>query len=173
MIGNFESFSPRIHQRAAEKNPYSEQDVNYLCSMRYLILLPLLFLLACTESTPEATTSQTTTDLSVDMKADTPDSLLRHAVLFSFNEDSYPAGPKAVEEAFAELPGKISQIHGYEWGINNSPEELDKGYTHLFFVTFKSEEDRAIYLPHPAHLAFVEVLKPHLKDVLVLDYWAR
>lgn len=141
--------------------------------MRYLLLLPLLFLLACSETAPETATNQTTTDLSVDMKADTPDSLLRHAVLFSFNEDSYPAGPKAVEEAFAGLPSKISQIHDYEWGINNSPEGLDKGYTHLFFVTFKSEADRAVYLPHPAHLAFVEVLKPHLKDVLVLDYWTR
>ncbi|TXF88319.1 Dabb family protein [Neolewinella aurantiaca] len=141
--------------------------------MRYLTLLPFLFLLACSESAPEETTSQITTDLSVDMKANTPDSLLRHAVLFSFNEDSYPAGVQEVEEAFAALPGKIPEIHDYEWGINNSPEGLDKGYTHLFFVTFKSEADRAVYLPHPDHLAFVEVLKPHLKDVLVLDYWTR
>lgn len=140
--------------------------------MRYLFLLPLLFLLACSDTPPE-TINQTTTDLSVEMAADTPDSLLRHAVLFSFKEDSYPAGVKAVEEAFAALPGKIPQIHDYEWGTNNSPEALNKGYTHLFFVTFKSEADRAVYLPHPAHLAFVEVLKPHLDEVLVLDYWAK
>lgn len=141
--------------------------------MKYLLLLPLLALLACTEPARDSAATQTTTELSIDMKADTPDSLLRHVVMFSFNEDSYPAGPKAVEEAFSELPGKIPQIHDYEWGINNSPEELNKGYTHLFFVTFKSEADRAVYLPHPAHLAFVEVLKPHLKEVLVLDYWTR
>ncbi len=140
--------------------------------MRYLLLLPLLSLLACAETPPE-TIKETTTDLSVEMAADTPDSLLRHAVLFSFKEDSYPAGVKAVEEAFAALPGKIPQIHDYEWGTNNSPEELNKGYTHLFFVTFKSEADRAVYLPHPAHLAFVEVLKPHLDEVLVLDYWTK
>ncbi|MDO1502682.1 Dabb family protein [Winogradskyella maritima] len=40
-------------------------------------------------------------------------------------------------------------MQGYEWGTNNSPEGLDKGFTHAFFLTFKSEEDRAIYLPHP------------------------
>ena len=141
--------------------------------MKYLLLLPLLALLSCTEPAQEAATTQTTTDLSVDMKTGTPDSLLRHVVMFSFKEESYPAGAKAVEEAFAELPGKISQIYDYEWGINNSPEGLDKGYTHIFFVTFKSEADRAVYLPHPDHLAFVEVLKPHLKEVLVLDYWTR
>lgn len=141
--------------------------------MKYLLLLPLFALFACTEPSPETTTSQTTTGLSVDMKADTPDSLLRHAVLFSFKEDSYPVGVEAVEEAFAALPGKIPEIHDYEWGINNSPEGLDKGFTHLFFVTFKSEAERAVYLPHPDHLAFVEVLKPHLEEVLVLDYWAH
>lgn len=107
------------------------------------------------------------------MATNTPDSLLRHAVLFSFKADSYPAGVKAVEEAFAALPGKIPEIRDYEWGINNSPEELNKGFTHLFFVTFTSEADRAVYLPHPAHLAFVEVLKPHLDEVLVLDYWTK
>lgn len=140
--------------------------------MRYLLLLPLLLLLACSETPPD-TLEQIKTDLSVEMAANTPDSLLRHAVLFSFKEDSYPAGVKEVEEAFAGLPGKIPQIQDYEWGINNSPEELNKGYTHLFFVTFKSEADRAVYLPHPAHLAFVEVLKPHLDEVLVLDYWTK
>lgn len=103
----------------------------------------------------------------------TPDSLLRHAVLFSFKPDSYPDGVRAVEEAFGALPSQIPEIYDYEWGTNNSPEGLDKGYTHLFFVTFRSEEDRAVYLPHPAHQAFVEVLKPHLAEVLVLDYWTK
>jgi hypothetical protein len=140
--------------------------------MKYL-LLPLLFLLCACADTAPATTEQVTTDLSAEMATNTPDSLLRHAVLFSFKADSYPAGVKAVEEAFAALPGKIPEIRDYEWGINNSPEELNKGFTHLFFVTFTSEADRAVYLPHPAHLAFVEVLKPHLDEVLVLDYWTK
>jgi hypothetical protein len=39
-------------------------------------------------------------------------------------------------------------------------------------VTFTSEKDREIYLPHPAHKAFVDVLKPYLDKVLVIDYWA-
>lgn len=102
-----------------------------------------------------------------------PDSVLRHAVLLSFQEDSYPDGVASVEQAFRKLPSAISEIHDFEWGTNNSPEGLDKGFTHLFFVTFKSEEDRAVYLPHPAHLAFVKVLEPHVKDVLVMDYWAQ
>lgn len=99
--------------------------------------------------------------------------LLRHVVLFSFNETSEPEAIQQIEVAFAALQSKIPQIHSYEWGLNNSPEGLDKGFTHCFFLTFKSEEDRAIYLPHPDHKAFGDLLGPHLKDVLVIDYWAK
>lgn len=104
------------------------------------------------------------------MKAD---SLLRHVVLFKFKDGTAPEDIKKVEDAFSALPNKIPQIKGYEWGTNNSPEGLDKGFTHCFFLTFESEEDRSIYLPHPDHKAFGEVLGPHLDDVLVLDYWTK
>ncbi|MDO1502672.1 Dabb family protein [Winogradskyella maritima] len=77
------------------------------------------------------------------------DSLLRHVVLFKFKQGTTTEQIDKVEAAFSALPSKIEQIQGYEWGTNNSPEGLDKGFTHAFFLTFKSEEDRAIYLPHP------------------------
>ncbi|MDH5381787.1 MAG: Dabb family protein [Cyclobacteriaceae bacterium] len=100
-----------------------------------------------------------------------PKKQLRHVVMFKFKDTSTEADVKSVEEAFAALPSKIPQIKGYEWGTNNSPEGLNKGLTHCFFLTFDSEEGRAAYLPHPDHKAFGEVLGPHLEDVLVLDYW--
>tara|TARA_R110000782_G_scaffold207362_2_gene295922 strand:- start:1008 stop:1418 length:411 start_codon:yes stop_codon:yes gene_type:complete len=99
------------------------------------------------------------------------DSLLRHVVLFKFKDGTTKAQLKEVENAFSALPSKIEQIKGYEWGLNNSPEGLEKGFTHAFFLTFESEEDRAIYLPHPDHKAFGAVLTPYLDDVLVIDYW--
>ena len=80
---------------------------------------------------------------------------------------------KKIEAAFIDLPTKISEIKNFEWGLNNSPEGLNKNFTHCFFLTFDSEEARAKYLPHPAHKAFGEILKPHIKDVLVLDYWVK
>jgi len=101
------------------------------------------------------------------------DSLLRHTVFFKFKEGTTPAQIKKVEDAFSALPSKIEQIKGYEWGLNNSPEGLDKGFTHAFFLTFESEDDRAIYLPHPDHKAFGAVLTPHLEDVFVVDYWTK
>lgn len=97
--------------------------------------------------------------------------LLRHVVLFKFKDGTSDEDIKKVEEAFKALPSQIKEIHGFEWGTNNSPENLAQGFTHCFFLTFKSEEDRAVYLPHPAHKAFGTVLGPHLDKVLVLDYW--
>jgi Stress responsive A/B Barrel Domain len=99
--------------------------------------------------------------------------VLRHVVLFKFTDTSTPADIKKVEDAFAGLPAKISQIKDYEWGTNSSPENLNQGLTHCFFVTFVSDKDRDDYLVHPAHQAFVEVLKPHLDKVTVVDYWAK
>lgn len=102
-----------------------------------------------------------------------PKKMLRHVVLFKFKETSSAAQVKEVEDAFRKLPSQIKEVKGFEWGLNNSPEGLDQGFTHIFFVTFESEEARAIYLPHPAHQAFVNVLKPHLDKVLVVDYWTK
>jgi hypothetical protein len=101
------------------------------------------------------------------------DSVLRHVVLFKFKDGTTQENIQEVLEAFSALPSKIPQIHSYEWGLNNSPEGLEKGFTHCFFLTFKSEADRAIYLPHPDHKAFGGVLSPYLADVLVVDYWTK
>ena len=101
------------------------------------------------------------------------DSVLRHAVLFKFKEETSEDQLVSFEKAFASLADKIPQISDFEWGLNNSPERLDKGFTHCFFVSFKSEEDRAIYLPHPDHKAFVSLIGPSVDDVLVVDYWTK
>lgn len=99
--------------------------------------------------------------------------MLRHVVLFKFKDGTTDAEVKKVEDAFRALPSQIKEIKGFEWGINNSPENLNQGFTHSFFLTFNSEADRAVYLPHPAHKAFGQVLTPYLDKVLVIDYWAK
>ncbi len=98
---------------------------------------------------------------------------LKHAVFFRFKDGASNDEVKAVEDAFAALPSKIDTIRAFEWGRNNSPEKHDHGFTHCFMVTFDSEEGRATYLPHADHQAFVEVLKPVLDKVRVLDFWAE
>lgn len=101
------------------------------------------------------------------------DSEYRHIVLFSFNEDATPAAIAKIENAFAALPDKIDTIQDFEWGTDVSPEGKAKGFTHCFLVTFKDKAGLDVYIPHQAHQDFVAILKPSLKDVLVIDYVAK
>jgi len=98
---------------------------------------------------------------------------LRHVVLFKFKDTATKREIVKAEKAFADLPSKIEQIKGFEWGLNNSPENLNKGFTHGYLLTFNSEKDRDLYLPHPDHKAFGAIIDPMLEDVLVVDYWTN
>lgn len=98
------------------------------------------------------------------------DRVVRHVVLFKFKDDTSVEDVKKIEDAFRALPVKIDFIRDFEWGTNVSPENLAQGFTHCFFLTFKNEEDRNAYLPHPAHKDFGSILHPHLDKVLVIDY---
>ena len=99
--------------------------------------------------------------------------MLRHVVLFKFKDNATPDQVKKVENAFLALPSAIKEINDIEWGINNSPENLNQGLTHCFFLSFNSEKDRDAYLPHPAHKAFGAILTPYLDKVVVVDYWVK
>lgn len=141
--------------------------------MKKIICFSLLgFVFLLNSCGTDATSKKETMTAAVE-KVTAPAKQLRHVVLFKFKEGTTPEAIQQVEAAFSALPAKIPEIKGYEWGTNNSPEGLEKGFTHCFFLTFDSEEGRAIYLPHPDHKAFGEVLLPHLEDVLVLDYWTK
>lgn len=123
--------------------------------MKHLVLLSTLFTLLANAMSAQ------------------PEPTYRHVVLFKFKDDAPAAKVVEVEKAFMALKGKISLIQEVEWGLNVSPEGLNDGYTHCFFVTFKQKADLERYLPHPAHRAFVDILKPQLDKVLVVDYLAQ
>ena len=131
----------------------------------FIILFTLIIASSCVDKTDNAENNMPAAEKITEQ--------LRHVVLFKFKEAANSADIQNVEAAFAGLPSEIKEIKDFEWGLNNSPEGLNKGFTHCFIVSFDSEEGRSIYLPHPAHLAFVDVLSPHLEDVLVLDYWTK
>lgn len=99
--------------------------------------------------------------------------LLRHVVLFKFKDGSSAADVQKVAEAFAGLYGKVPQVKSFEWGINNSPEKFNEGFTHCFILTFSAEKDLADYQLHHAHIEFQRILKPHMEKVFVVDYWVK
>jgi len=98
---------------------------------------------------------------------------LQHVVSFKFKEAASKEQVKEIEEAFRALKTKIPQIEKLQWGLNNSPEGLNKGFTHCWILTFGSEGDRDAYLKHPDHVVFGKLLRPVLGDVLVVDFWSK
>ena len=101
------------------------------------------------------------------------DAPYRHIVLFKFKADAPAAEVEKVEKSFVALKASIPQIAEMEWGTNVSPEGLADGFTHCFFVTFKSKADLEAYLPHPEHQKFGAGLKGLIDKVLVFDYVAK
>ena len=109
---------------------------------------------------------------SASVAQDSQSKLLRHVVLFKFKDSASKEQVDQLVNEFRGLAKKIPLIADFEYGVNNSPEGLNEGLTHCFLVTFRSEKDRDAYLPHAAHKAFVDQLKPHLDKAVVVDYFA-
>ncbi len=128
--------------------------------MRLALILTLFFLGSCSSM-------------------QTHDSVLRHVVVFRFKPEATAESVAAIERAFAALPESVLDDRGervivdFEWGTNNSPENLADGFTHCFLVSFASEDARQLYLDHPVHKEFVELLLPQLDKPFVVDYWAQ
>lgn len=97
----------------------------------------------------------------------------RHVVCFKFKDGTSAAEIAEIEKAFAALKDRIDTIVAFEWGTTENIEPLNDGFTHCFVVTFADKKGLEVYLPHPAHEAFVARLKPRLDKVFVFDYTAK
>lgn len=97
----------------------------------------------------------------------------RHFVSFQFKDGTTEEKKAEIITAFKNLKSKIETITSIEWGGTENIEPLNDGFTHSFLVSFKDKAGLEVYLPHPAHEAFVAILKPHLEKVYVFDYTAK
>jgi heme-degrading monooxygenase HmoA len=101
------------------------------------------------------------------------DQVLKHVVMYKFKAECTPEQIQEVVDTFAALPKKIDLIIGFEKGTNVSKEGKSEGLTHCFVVTFRNEADVETYIKHPAHQAYVNVVKDRREKVVVFDYWAK
>lgn len=83
---------------------------------------------------------------------------------------SYPRRRERLRRAAG---AKIAGIEALEWGTNCSPEGKDEGFTYCFLLTFASAAARDAYLLHPDHKVFSSLLRPHVDQVLVIDYFPQ
>ena len=95
---------------------------------------------------------------------------VHHVVCLKFKSSASAQDIKQVEEAFAALQQKIAGIESLKWGTNVSKEQRNKGFTHCFVLTFKTEKERDAYLEHPEHKAFGKLVGPLADDVFVIDF---
>lgn len=110
---------------------------------------------------------------SLTLQSANAEETFRHFVSFQFKEDTTEHQYMEIIGEFMELKNKIDTIVDIEWGTSENIEPLNDGFTHSFLVTFRNKEGLEVYLPHPEHKKFVELIKPRLEKVFVFDYTPR
>ena len=97
---------------------------------------------------------------------------MKHIVAFKYKAGATSGQINEVTKAFKALPGKIPGITSFEYGVNDSPENLNKGFTHVYLITFENAEARDAYLPHPDHKQFGDLLRKLdiLDEAFVIDF---
>lgn len=97
--------------------------------------------------------------------------MIRHVVLCRFRKD---ADVEQIFGAISDLQHKIPGILSISCGQDNSPEGLQRGFTHGFTVDFSDAAARDAYLPHPDHQVVgrmvVAALDGGLAGLAVLDW---
>lgn len=96
--------------------------------------------------------------------------MIRHLLLIAFKPAVDSAQIAIIKTLFETIPAKIDGVVAVEWGLNDSPEGLNKHFTHAVVMTFVDEAARARYLPHPEHEALKQEFVPLLADIIVFDY---
>jgi hypothetical protein len=106
----------------------------------------------------------------ISAKAHYPEDPIKHIVCFKFKKHVSDGEIEKLKKSFFSLKNKIPGVISITGGQNNSPENLNKEFSHGFVITFKNEQARTEYLPHPEHQNFVSQLKPLMEDVFVIDF---
>lgn len=96
--------------------------------------------------------------------------MIRHILLIKFKSTAEAHDIHMLKASFESMPSKVQGVHSVEWGMNDSPEGKNKGYTHAVMMSFVDEAGRDNYLPHPEHNELKQLFRPILEDIVVFDY---
>jgi hypothetical protein len=97
---------------------------------------------------------------------------VRHVVVFKYKPNTTEQQIQQVTDAFKGLQKTIPGIVSFEFGTNNSPENKNQGFTHVYLLTFEDAAARDTYLPHPKHKEFGQLLGKLgvVEDAFVVDF---
>jgi len=96
--------------------------------------------------------------------------LIRHIILIKFKATAKKNEINELKASFESMPSKVEGVNSVEWGLNNSNEGKNKGYTHVVLMNFVDDAGRDNYLPHPEHFELKQIFKPILEELIVFDY---
>ncbi len=100
--------------------------------------------------------------------------MIRHIVLMKCKSEVSQQEINDVLAALEALKNTIPGILAVDTGENNSPEGINRGYTHGFTMDFADEQARETYLPHPEHkkvqAKMQKILDKSADCVLVFDF---
>ncbi|WP_127103962.1 Dabb family protein [Pararhodobacter zhoushanensis] len=79
--------------------------------------------------------------------------MIRHTVLTKFKPEMDDERVAALYAQLSALVDSLPGAHNFVGGRSESPEALERGYLHGFFIDFNSWADLKAYAEHPEHLA--------------------
>ena len=94
--------------------------------------------------------------------------MVKHIVLFMFNEENKTANLERAKEMLEALVEKIPSLKAMEVGINFSQEERAMDLS--LYATFEDQAGLEAYATHPAHLEVVQFIKSVATASKVSDY---
>lgn len=93
--------------------------------------------------------------------------MVKHVVLFEFKKDQMDKIEEA-ERLLKSLKSKIALIQSIETGINFL--ESDRSFDLSLIISFKTQEDLAIYANHPEHVPVKDAIALMVQRSVSVDY---
>ncbi len=121
----------------------------------------------------EEAASWKSTPAAAGATATQPAPKVKHVVLLKFKAG---VGEGKIRECFValqQLTGLVPGLEHFAGGPNVSDEGHDKGFGHVFVMTFRDAAARDAYLPHPEHERVKRFVLPYVDDVIVADFEAQ
>lgn len=97
---------------------------------------------------------------------------VKHIVLLKFKTEISVDTIAGVNKALEDLKTQnlVPGITEYFFGPYDSPEGMNKGFTHGFTMVFVDPAARDTYLPHPEHERVKGMIIPLVDDVVAFDF---
>ena len=95
---------------------------------------------------------------------------IKHVALIKFKEGTTEDQIQKAFEELMDLSESVPAVEDYVAGPNNSPEGLNKGYTHGFVMTFTDTTARDAYISHPEHERVKAFVLPLIEELVVFDF---